>query len=74
MSTSFFKANGDKEKAEDTMSCEGRPSPGSQEEDISELDNPFTQYYGQLTHQQNMLQDSVRTGTYQAAMLEVKAN
>jgi hypothetical protein len=24
--------------------------------------NPFTQYYAQLLHQQNMLQDSVRTG------------
>lgn len=24
--------------------------------------NPFTRYYAQLLHQQNMLQDSVRTG------------
>lgn len=37
--------------------------------DIVEQDNPFTQYYAQLTHQQNMLQDATRTGTYQHAML-----
>ncbi len=28
-----------------------------------EKPNPFTRYYAQLLHQQNMLQDSVRTGT-----------
>jgi len=32
--------------------------------------HPFLQYYGQLSHQQNMLQDLVRTGTYQRAMLD----
>lgn len=31
--------------------------------------NPFTQYYGQLLHQGNMLQDYVRTGTYQHAVM-----
>eukprot|EP01041_Mallomonas_annulata_P012827 gene12827-27048_t len=31
--------------------------------------NPFTQYYSQLLHQGNMLQDHVRTGTYQQAFL-----
>eukprot|EP01038_Epipyxis_sp_PR26KG_P010053 gene10053-13513_t len=31
--------------------------------------NPFTQYYGQLLHQGNMLADYVRTGTYQQAFL-----
>lgn len=28
-------------------------------------DHPFLHYYGMLAHQQNMLQDAVRTGTYQ---------
>ena len=32
--------------------------------------NPFTQYYGQLLHQGNMLADHVRTGTYQLAMMK----
>jgi histone-arginine methyltransferase CARM1 len=32
-------------------------------------DNPFTQYYGQLLHQGNMLQDHIRTGAYQHAFL-----
>ncbi len=32
-------------------------------------ENPFTMYYGQLLHQGNMLQDYVRTGAYQQAML-----
>ena len=34
-----------------------------------ENDNPFTQYYAQLLHQGNMLQDYVRTGTYQQSVL-----
>ncbi|ETW00356.1 hypothetical protein H310_07002 [Aphanomyces invadans] len=33
-------------------------------------DNPFSQYYGMLLHQQNMLQDHVRTSTYERAMLQ----
>lgn len=32
--------------------------------------HPFLHYYGLLSHQQNMLTDLVRTGTYQRAMLE----
>ncbi len=32
--------------------------------------NPFSQYYGMLSHQQNMLQDHVRTSTYERAMLQ----
>ncbi|CAH0476793.1 unnamed protein product [Peronospora belbahrii] len=39
----------------------------SKEEDDD--DNPFSQYYGMLLHQQNMLQDHVRTGTYERAMI-----
>ncbi|MBA0858167.1 hypothetical protein Goshw_022393 [Gossypium schwendimanii] len=30
----------------------------------------YFHYYGQLLHQQNMLQDYVRTGTYYAAVIE----
>jgi histone-arginine methyltransferase CARM1 len=43
----------------------------TEEEEQEEVDkNPFSQYYGMLIHQQNMLQDHVRTSTYQRAMLE----
>ena len=31
--------------------------------------HPFFHYYGMLVHQQNMLQDNVRTGTYRNAMI-----
>lgn len=41
---------------------------------MTEKENPFTCYYGQLSHQGNMLQDLVRTGTYQQAFLQNKAN
>eukprot|EP00903_Cladosiphon_okamuranus_P006197 g6094.t1 len=37
-------------------------------------DNPFDQYYSQLTHQQNMLQDSARVTAYQRAILENAAD
>lgn len=40
------------------------------EKDAKEDENPFTHYYGQLLHQGNMLQDLVRTGTYQQAFLQ----
>ncbi|CAM9246138.1 unnamed protein product [Choristocarpus tenellus] len=33
-------------------------------------DNPFSQYYAQLIHQQNMMQDSIRVSTYQRAICE----
>jgi histone-arginine methyltransferase CARM1 len=36
--------------------------------------NPFTQYYAQLLHQGNMLQDAVRTSAYQQAMLQNTAD
>lgn len=47
---------------------EESPKEGSEEE------NPFTHYYGQLLHQGNMLQDLVRTGTYQQSMLRNRSN
>lgn len=34
----------------------------------------YFHYYGMLMHQQNMLQDQVRTGTYYAAILENTAD
>ena len=40
----------------------------------AEKEHPFFYYYGQLAHQQNMLQDSVRTGTYNKAILMNKKN
>mmetsp|Transcript_11941 Transcript_11941/g.25672 ORF Transcript_11941/g.25672 Transcript_11941/m.25672 type:complete len:375 (-) Transcript_11941:101-1225(-) len=42
------------------------------EEEIKK--HPFFQYYGQLIHQQNMLQDHVRTSTYQKAILHNPSN
>ena len=38
-------------------------------EDSDDKSNPFTQYYAQLLHQGNMLQDLTRTGTYRHAFL-----
>lgn len=34
------------------------------------LRHPFFHYYGMLVHQQNMLQDTVRTGTYHDAIMK----
>ena len=36
--------------------------------------HPFFHYYGQLVHQQNMLQDAVRTGTYHKAFISNPAD
>jgi SAM-dependent methyltransferase len=41
-------------------------------DDAGEKPNPFTQYYAQLLHQGNMLQDLTRTGTYRHAFLSNK--
>lgn len=48
--------------------------PGSQNGALASsvdggVPNPFTPYYGLLIHQQNMLQDSVRTGAYYNAII-----
>ncbi len=37
---------------------------------MDETGNPFTQFYGQLLHQGNMLADHVRTSTYQQAFMK----
>ncbi|TYZ59087.1 hypothetical protein PybrP1_007207 [[Pythium] brassicae (nom. inval.)] len=37
---------------------------------VEDEENPFSQYYGMLLHQQNMLQDRVRTSAYERAVLE----
>ena len=43
----------------------------SRDEEVCELDGTsFSPYYGQLQHQQNMLQDWVRTGMYQYAFAQ----
>lgn len=55
----------------DAVETEQRVKKESEKGDESEgEDNPFSQYYGMLLHQQNMLQDHVRTSTYERAMLE----
>jgi len=38
------------------------------------VDNPFTSYYAQLLHQGNMMQDHVRTSTYQKAFVENRSD
>jgi len=43
----------------------------SQEEEDG---NVFSHYYGQLSHQQNMLQDAIRTTTYQQAIFQNAAD
>ncbi|DBA04130.1 TPA: hypothetical protein N0F65_004238 [Lagenidium giganteum] len=47
-----------------------KPEAPQSATDQDEDENPFSQYYGMLLHQQNMLQDQVRTSTYERAMLE----
>lgn len=37
-------------------------------------EHPFFHYYGMLSHQQNMLQDNIRTGTYRNAILNNKSD
>lgn len=39
------------------------------EDSSSHENHPFFHYYGQLVHQQNMMQDAVRTGTYHKAFI-----
>jgi len=47
----------------------------SPDEALDEIkSHPFFHYYGQLAHQQNMLQDHVRTGTYQEAIMSNPSN
>lgn len=52
------------------IAMEPKPKMEAEEED----ENPFSQYYGMLLHQQNMLQDRVRTSTYERALLENRAD
>ncbi|KAG2305558.1 hypothetical protein Bca52824_034209 [Brassica carinata] len=55
---------------------------GTVSESASKFDNKieaasakmYFHYYGQLLHQQNMLQDYVRTGTYHAAVMENRSD
>ena len=57
----------------DSISQDGMGEEGG-EGAASTPRNPFDQYYAQLTHQQNMLQDSVRVSAYQRAIIENAAN
>ncbi len=42
--------------------------------DDAKSSSPFADYYGTLIHQQNMLEDSVRTSTYQRAIMHNQAD
>ncbi|TMW57527.1 hypothetical protein Poli38472_003452 [Pythium oligandrum] len=63
-------------KQEEISSHATAASPRAQtaENDADDDENPFSQYYGMLLHQQNMLQDHIRTSTYERAMLENSAD
>jgi hypothetical protein len=63
--TQFFVKIGEKGAA---VSMSSGDDPGTY------AANPFTQYYAQLLHQGNMLQDAVRTSAYQQAMLQNTAD
>jgi hypothetical protein len=43
-------------------------------EDKNETQETFFRYYGQLVHQQNMLQDYVRTSAYRDAIMKNRQN
>ena len=52
--------------------AEEKDGPAGQDqsqEGRSKADDTFFHYYGLLSHQQNMLQDYVRTGTYNSAIV-----
>jgi hypothetical protein len=56
-------------------SATGGDDGKADEDEEEEFDpTPFGMYYGQLLHQQNMLQDFVRTGTYQSAIIDNPSN
>lgn len=50
------------------------PSASSIASKEASRENPFAQYYAQLIHQQNMLQDTVRVTAYQRAICENAAD
>lgn len=54
--------------------AQGDSDSGKDASSLSSDKNPFDQYYAQLTHQQNMLQDSVRVTAYQRAISENRAD
>ncbi|KAI4311153.1 hypothetical protein MLD38_036071 [Melastoma candidum] len=71
-----------KQWKEEFVSQEPRVSNGALATSRSKFDEKieassakmYFHYYGQLLHQQNMLQDYVRTGTYYAAVIENRAD
>lgn len=64
----FWPPSDSTSRATDEPTATKASTEDEKEEDEDEA-NPFSQYYGMLLHQQNMLQDHVRTGTYERAML-----
>lgn len=58
----------------DSTSQDGVEGEAGEGDEASKARNPFDQYYAQLTHQQNMLQDSVRVSAYQRAIIENSAD
>ena len=56
---------------QDAGSPQGNVFDAKTEKGSSEL---YFHYYGQLQHQQNMLQDYIRTGSYYEAIMENKVD
>lgn len=55
-----------------THMASSKPAAGgaeAEEEEKRGLNDGFAVYYGQLPHQQTMLQDEIRTGTYERAIM-----
>jgi histone-arginine methyltransferase CARM1 len=65
-STETADANGNKETTTTVSKFEDKIESSSAK--------MYFHYYGQLLHQQNMMQDYVRTGTYYAAVIENQAD
>lgn len=64
------RADGEVVKSDNDNTNNGDGSNPTTKEAPQDNVNPFDQYYAQLTHQQNMLQDSVRVSAYQRAIID----
>lgn len=66
----YSEAKGEISSAAAVSMMENPPPVPDSEKKENQEKHPFFHYYAMLVHQQNMLQDSVRTSTYQQAMVE----
>jgi histone-arginine methyltransferase CARM1 len=69
MTQAWKKAAAKKLEEQGGAAAKGGGADASDDKVVSLDGTPFTMYYGLLQHQQNMLQDSVRTGMYHHAFV-----